>query len=88
MADMLKGVNVSNPGAIITLIIVTLLAVEFVKTGFPLIINGLTGLATLENFTFAGFFASGGIMGLVISAAMLIGLLAIVGIKMSGGSNR
>lgn len=78
----LKGMDVSNPGAFVSMIILVLIGVEMVKIGLPLIIDGLLSLANVPNFSFASFFASNGLVSLIVSAVILIGVLSLLGLKM------
>lgn len=84
---MMKGIDVANPGTFITLIIGILIAVEMVKVGLPLILDGLVTLSGIGNFSFASFFAANGLMQLVVSAVILLGVLAVIGVK-AGKSKR
>lgn len=81
--SMASGWKVDSPGAMIAVVIGVLLAVELIKTGFPLLMTGFASLSTLGNFTFASFFGSAGLMALIISAVVLIGILSIIGVKTS-----
>lgn len=84
----MKGLNVSSIPGMITLVIGVAIAVSLLVVAFPLISAQFLSLSTLGNFTFASFFATSGLMYLILSAMVLIGILGIVGIKMSGGSKR
>jgi len=68
-------------GTMIAVTIGVLVFVNFVPVIFPLLISGFTTLSTLGNFTFASLFASSGLIAIVLSASVLIGALAFLGVK-------
>lgn len=69
------------------LISITILSAVAIAT-FPQIVNSLYGFSTLGNFTFTTFFETSGVVVLILSAIILIGILAMLGVKMSGGGKR
>lgn len=76
-----------SPGAMIGVLILALVLVEFIKTLYPLLLTGLVGLGGMDNFTFSGLFSAGGLVQIVLSAGILVAVLVLLGIKM-GGSKR
>jgi len=71
-----------DPFALITILITVSILVNVVINIFPTLISDLVSLGSLGNFTFASFFESAGLMSLIISAVILITVLAVFGIKM------
>lgn len=78
-----RGMDVTSIGGMIWLVVGIAIATSLLTVSFPLISDDFVSLSGLGNFTFASFFSSGGLMFLVLSAAVLIGLLTIVGIRVS-----
>lgn len=74
--------KVGSIGSLVAVVIGVLIAVELIKVGFPLLMTGFASLGGLGgNFTFATFFQSAGLMSIVLSAIVLIGILAIIGVS-------
>ena len=80
----LKGYDMKNPWSLITLLVVAYLAIEVVVIIFPLLVAKIVALGALGNFTFASFFSATGLITLIMSAAILIGILSIMGVKTGG----
>lgn len=71
-----------DPFALITILITVSVLVNVVINIFPTLVSDLVSLGGLGNFTFASFFESAGLMSMIISAIILVTVLAIFGIKM------
>ena len=54
----------------------------------PDILDVFTNLSNITGFEFSAFFESGGIAGLVLSVALLIGIFGYLGFKVMGSSKR
>jgi len=82
-----KKLDVSSPGAIITLVVLAFIAVKLAVLMIPMLTEALVDLGGIDNFTFAPLFQSGGLVAIVVSAMFLIGILALFGIA-TGGKKR
>lgn len=77
-------VSGKNPFKMIYVLIAVLILIEVIKVVFPLMGTAIVSLGSLANFTFSGLFASEGLVFIVLSALVLIGVLATLGIKNLG----
>ena len=76
-----RSIDWRNPTQVILLVVGVLLAVELITDAFPRIMDGFVTLSGIGNFTFGSFFESAGLMALVLSAIILLGILAMLGLK-------
>jgi len=82
--SMFGKLDLSNPGVLISMFIGVSIAVQVITTVFPDLIAELVSLASLGNFSFATFFSTGGIVLLILSAVILFGIFAILGVNLKG----
>lgn len=75
----IKGLNSADAiiGALIGITVVSALVVGV----FPTIADSFVDLSLLGNFTFASMFAAGGVVFIILSVAILIGFLSMLGLK-------
>ncbi len=52
---------------------------------FPTISTSFLSLSTLGNFSFGSMFATGGLAFILLSVGILLGVLAMLGIKLRAG---
>ena len=84
----MKGLNVTDPGAMIVLLVSLLVFANIASSIFPKIISAFATLAGIGNFTFESVFSDDGIGEIVLSAIVLIAILVALGIKMKGTRQR
>ncbi len=77
--------TLSNPMALIGILIGVSILISVAVAVFPTIIQSMIDLSTLGNFSFGSFFETGGVMILILSAIILLAILAIFGVKGMGG---
>ena len=85
---MFGNLDLSNPTVLISMFIGVSIAVKMIVEIFPDLISSLVSLSTMGNFSFGSFFASDGIIQLIVSAIVLFGVFALIGIKMTSGAKR
>jgi len=83
----LKDIS-SNPLSLIGIVIAIILITRMAVIGLPLIITEFASLAGLGNFSFAGLFADDGVGEIIISAIVLVAVLAIMGVRGLAGRSR
>ena len=71
--------NFKSPGAVATGIIMLVVAILVMVTVLPQLITALINISTIENLAFANFFASGGVVLLLLSVGILIAIFKILG---------
>ena len=90
---MVKGFakNFSEPGKLITTIILLIIAVQILVSTLPTIITSIVNLSVGENISgvvqrlpLADFFAANGVVLLGLSAALVLGILAVFGLVKGG----
>ena len=72
--------NFNDPGKLITTIILLVIAVQILVSTLPTIIASIVNLSTISNLSFASFFAANGVVLLGLSAALVLGILAVFGL--------
>lgn len=80
--------SVKNPFEYISMMIGIAIMVALIVILFPLILTDLVSMGGIGNFTFASLFSSTGLMAVILSAVVLIGLLSFFGIKVGSGKGR
>jgi len=78
--DSKKGqgkINWLNPGSIVTGAVTLLVAVILLGEFVPMIINYFGNLSTLP--VVGSFFASGGLMGIILGVAIFLAFLSVLG---------
>lgn len=73
-----------DPFLLISVLVGITVITNLVTTLFGTIITNFSSLNTLSNFTFSGLFADDGLGEVVLSALVLIAVLAIIGVRTSG----
>ena len=86
--NTLAGQIKRDPFLLISILVGIIIITNLVTNLFPTIISNLVSLGSLGNFTFATLFADDGMVEVVVSAIVLIAVLAIIGVKASGASRR
>ena len=74
-----------DPFTLITMLIGVVILVQVAINLFPLVIGSVTDLGTLGNFTFASLFSTAGLFTIILSAIILVSVLALFGIRARGG---
>lgn len=74
-------INIKNPKQMITGILLVVIAVSILPVLLPTLITNIINLSTISNLSFASFFASGGVVLLMVSVAVV---LAILGVFLGG----
>ena len=69
------GKTLSNPFALIGVLIGITVLVNVVIVLFPLLVAQFVSLGTLGNFTFSALFASAGLVSIILSAIILFAVL-------------
>ena len=98
MFDMLKSKKGSvmptgnqlsrNPLSFVAILLGAWILIKVVVVVFPLLISAITEMSGIGNFTFSALFADDALGEIIVSAVVLIAILAVLGFKMSGGSKR
>lgn len=79
----------TSPSAIIGVVVTLFIATALIINLYPMIVSNVTGLASLGNFTFGSMFsAENGIVVIILSAGVLLGVLALIGVNLGKGSKR
>ena len=78
----------SNPLSFVAILLGAWILIKVVVVVFPLLISAITEMAGIGNFTFSALFADDALGEIIVSAVVLIAILAVLGFKMSGGSKR
>jgi len=96
---MVKGLGLahafSNPGLLITNIILLVVALQILVSTIPTIISSIINLSTITTnisgtsdtaigLSFASFFAANGVVLLGLSAVIVIGILSAIGLIKGG----
>ena len=81
--------NIMGLGSVDLLITIAVTAGVAVLT-IPMILAYFVNFSNIDGFIFADFFKSGGIASLIISAGLVVGIFALLGMKiaMGKGGNR
>ena len=74
-----------DPFTLITMLIGVVILVQVAINLFPLVIGSVTDLGGLGNFTFASLFSTAGLFTIILSAIILVSVLALFGIRARGG---
>jgi len=72
--------NFSDPGKMITTIILLVIALQVIVQTVPTVIAAIINMSTISNLSFASFFAANGVVLLGLSAAIVLGILAVFGL--------
>lgn len=75
--------NLSNPSNLIQNIVMIVLAVGILTVGLPILITNIVNLSTIANLGFATFFSAGGVVLLALGAAIVLAILALLGLNRS-----
>lgn len=70
-----------NANSIIYGVVGIVLAFEIFKVGLPYIRDASANISTLSGLPFTGFFASNGLVLLIVMAAILLGVVSYVGLS-------
>ena len=69
--------DLKNPGNMVRGVLFAVVGVLILVALLPTLIESIGNLSTISNLSFATFYASGGVMLIVIGAAVVLTLLAI-----------
>jgi hypothetical protein len=73
-----------NPNQMVYSVIMLVVGLQVLVALLPTLFSGFTNLSAVSGLSFATFFQSGGVAFLLISVAILLGILGAVGLKKSG----
>ena len=76
--------NFKNPDQMVTSIIMVVVGVILLTSLLPTVIDNLVNLSLVDNLGFASFYEGGGVVLLILGAAVFLGILGVVGLKKSG----
>jgi len=75
--------NLKNPSTLITSIVMLVIAVSILAQALPTVITAVINISQVSNLGFASFFEANGIILLALGAAVLLGVLGVLGIGKS-----
>lgn len=75
--------NLTDPSSLIQNIVMIVLAVGILTVGLPILITNIVNLSTISNLGFATFFSGGGVVLLALGAAIVLAILALLGLNRS-----
>ena len=78
----------TNPLSFVAILLGAWILIKVVVVVFPLLLTAIFEMSTISNFTFSALFADDALGEIIVSAVVLIAILAVLGFKMSGGSKR
>lgn len=74
-----------NVGGMVLGIVFAIVTLQVLVEILPDFITAIINLSTISNLSFSGFFAGGGVVLLLLSVAILIGIFKLIGV---GGGSR
>jgi len=77
-----------NPFNLVTMLIGIAILASVAIALYHTMITSITSLSTMDNFTFASLFGDSSVVQIILSALVLIGILAIVGVKVASSKGR
>jgi cell division protein FtsX len=72
-------INLKSPSGIAVGVIMLVVAIQIMVAVLPDLITAFGNISTISGLSFASFFASGGVVLLLLSVAILIGVFSMRG---------
>ena len=77
--------NLKDPKKLIVGVILLVVAIQVLVALLPTLITSIINISGISNLSFGSFFAANGIVLLMLSVAILLGILAILGLGKASG---